>query len=259
MNLLDVRKLFFSSSGRRDLVNADSSNNGADRFINAGQTLLDSMVELRQLKARKSISLKAGAYFALIDGCRIVEEVWTIGTEGEKVKLEKVPADQLRTYYNEIVSTADANLIPNILNNVGTTYAGTTAYYGIIPVSMAPMQQRLELLHNYNNRQDMEGAGYGHFYNQTGLLLMPPTDEALTLTVFGIFSSIPLQADGDVSFWTMLHPFTLVHAAMYQLEVFYRNTEGARGWLEAISLALNGLNNDDAAEAAVDLDVMEDV
>ena len=259
MNLLEIRKLFFLSSGRRDLVNADHTDNGADRFINAGQTLLDSMVELKQLRARESISLKAGAYFALIDGCRIVEEVWVVGAEGEKVKLEKVPIDQLRTYYNEIISVADTGLIPNILRNVGTTYAGTTAYYGIIPVSMAPMQQRLELLHNYANRQDMEGAGFGHFYNQTGLLLMPPTDEALTLTVFGVFSSTPLHDNGDVSFWTMLHPFTLVHAAMYQLEVFYRNIEGARGWMEAISLALVGMNNDEAAEAAIGLDKMEDV
>lgn len=43
MDLSEVRAKFIQLSGRDDLVNADTTDNGANYFINAGQKFLDRM------------------------------------------------------------------------------------------------------------------------------------------------------------------------------------------------------------------------
>ena len=50
----------------------------------------------------------------------------------------------------------------------------------------------------------------------------------------GVYFSTPLEHDSDQSFWSDRFPSTLVKAALYQLEQFFRNTEGANDWLLAV-------------------------
>ena len=63
------------------------------------------------------------------------------------------------------------------------------------------------------------------------------------MSVLGIFGELDLSADGDINFWSSRYPLTLVFAAAYMLEVFYRNKEGANDWLMAIERSLSGIDN----------------
>jgi len=45
-------------------------------------------------------------------------------------------------------------------------------------------------------------------------------------------------------------------AGMYQLEVMYRNTEGANDWLRSIELAVTGLGKDFVEEHIAEVDQM---
>jgi hypothetical protein len=73
----------------------------------------------------------------------------------------------------------------------------------------------------------------------------------------GYFNSPVLNADGESTFWTALYPNILVHAALYQLEVFYRNTEGAQDWMRAIQLALMNLDQTAVQDEQVYINQME--
>jgi hypothetical protein len=47
-----------------------------------------------------------------------------------------------------------------------------------------------------------------------------------------------------MSFWTEVHPSTLIKAALYELEGFYRNTEGQKDYLATLRSDVTGLDND---------------
>jgi len=90
-----------------------------------------------------------------------------------------------------------------------------------------------------------------------GLYIMPPTDVTYTLSVFGRFYSPTLIDNNDETFWTVEHPFALVWAAMYILEVSYRNMEGAKGWMMSINDYLSGIDSEQVEEDSTYSDQME--
>ena len=55
-----LRKKFCELSGRYDLINADLTDNGADFYINAGQSHLDRMQNTGQMKAKYIKQITAG-------------------------------------------------------------------------------------------------------------------------------------------------------------------------------------------------------
>ena len=70
------------------------------------------------------------------------------------------------------------------------------------------------------------------------LEILPRPSREYTLEVHGNFYSPILDTDTSSNIWSELYPDTLVKAALYELEVFYRNTEGANDWLNAIQADL---------------------
>jgi hypothetical protein len=63
---------------------------------------------------------------------------------------------------------------------------------------------------------------------------MPPSDQIYTIEVLGKFFSYPLTADADINFWSAQYESTLVWAALRQLDISYRNFEGAKSYEDAI-------------------------
>lgn len=69
--------------------------------------------------------------------------------------------------------------------------------------------------------------------------------------------SLELSNDSDTSWWTLEAPETLITAALYELELSYRNTEGARDWLGGIDNDLDGMEKDVISEEITGVDQME--
>jgi hypothetical protein len=247
VDLRTVRKNFIAASGRLDLVKKDGSNNGADWFINAGQRLLDRMIELPQMQNSFVRVMPPGGYTVLVEDCRVVQEVW-VDIDGVMKRLTLLSHSDAMQKFPKIISARNTSLMPNIQLDAGTTYAGTPLYYCRYAASPSPRQQNLLFAGNTTNTAGMLGSQFGDLFNQTALMILPPVETQLAVKVVGIFYSVLLSDDGQITFWTMQAPDILVHAAMYQLEVFYRNMEGARGWMLAIQQALTGLDHDVVSE-----------
>ena len=69
--------------------------------------------------------------------------------------------------------------------------------------------------------------------------------------------SLELEDDADTSWWTLEAPETLVLASLYELEVAYRNTEGANDWMGALNNELMSLEYDQISEEITGIDQME--
>lgn len=48
----------------------------------------------------------------------------------------------------------------------------------------------------------------------------------------------------ETSWWSEIYPDALVYAALYSLETFYRNTEGAKDWMNSIRMVIDGIDKD---------------
>jgi len=226
MTLLDVRTLFVDKNGRYDLV-VDTANyvdNGADYYINAGVKLLDRLTSISDLSAIRSESLAIGEYTMDMQHIKSIERVSYTNSDNEVVYLDKLTMEGIRKLYPKL----------------GNTDTGEVAYYAV-----------------YAQRtftSDTETTPTG----KRGIMVMPPTDTAITIDIFGKFKSATLSVDADVNFWTILHPEVLIKAANYELEIEYRNTEGANDWMRSILDTLRELDFDSVEEDIAEINVMED-
>lgn len=229
MNLLQIRKDFIEATGRNDLV-VDLSlyvDKGANEFIRRGQRMLDRMpFEGKNEEAVLSLDLAAGQHTIQIPSVRAVKEVWIVTTTG--------------TYPLRKMDLADIQYDLGI-NSFGLAQAARGSVQAYAPMSMRSI-----------------GLPTTSSETGRGLLLFPPSDRVAKLNVRGLFLSAPLVNDASVSFWTVAHPETLVQAAWYMLERFYRNSEGMKDHLEAIDRDLRGIDMDHVEEIATGIDEMRD-
>lgn len=235
--LTEIRKRFRQVSGRYDLADAEGSdtNPRADRFINDGQRFLDSRCITYKSEARQIEKLSVGQSRVLLKNCRTVFRVW-VSDATERIQLQKVRLEDLMKYYADLA---------NVQN-------GTPAYFCRLPIRV-------------HNPADYDGEWTG-FYDYgdvllpadgeifaDGLKIMPPADKEYTVQIFGNYCSPKLETEADMSIWTERYPDTLVNAAMYKMELFFRNMEGARGWLAAVEEDIRGIINERIVEDWVDI------
>jgi hypothetical protein len=95
-------------------------------------------------------------------------------------------------------------------------------------------------------------------FNYHGIVIMPPPDVAYTVTIWGLFYSPTLSAtlSGSTwtqvkSYWTEVHPEVLIEAALFKLEGFYRNTDGAKDFKATLMEDVSGLDHDSVEEDLV--------
>jgi len=77
-----------------------------------------------------------------------------------------------------------------------------------------------------------------------GIVTMPPTDIDGDLEVWFKRSTPWPSAEDAENFWMTNFEDVCVNAALYKLEVSYRNTAGARDWLASMELDLLGIEKD---------------
>lgn len=238
-NLLYVRQKFIELSGRFDLAttvtDTHDTDNGADFFIVSGQRMLDRFYKTPKDEAVFYREISAGDFYVTFDSCRAILEVWASNSE-ERFKLTKVSAADLRAYYSGLVSVTDQ---------------GEPAYYTPTLLRSVEDSDRGSLGDFFDALEDE----FPNSYN--GIMVMPPVDEAYVIEIYGKFYSETLENNADISFWTSEHPMVLVWAALYQLEVSYRNTEGAKDWLNSIKLEIENIDKDTVEEDVAEVREMD--
>jgi len=230
MNLLDIRQEFIEKTGRTDLATTStgSSENydvdaGADFYIKAAIRTLDRMQENSSSEAYFSANLAVGASEVKVIDCRNISQVWIVTTDGQ-TKLEWMNYEELMTEYPKLT----------------TTTSGTPEYWSSYNKVLSP-------------RQRFSGDDYG---NRT-VVVMPPTNAAVEVQVYGKFYSSDLVDNVDENFWSVVHPDILIMAAMQEVEGFYRNTEGYADFERIVQKKLRGIDVDLASIDAADAIEME--
>jgi hypothetical protein len=75
--------------------------------------------------------------------------------------------------------------------------------------------------------------------------------------VVGLFYNKELVADTDENYWSAAHSFLLIMAAMRQLEVINRNTQGVNDWEAVILRDMTSIGFDLVEELVAEVDEME--
>lgn len=236
MTLLELREQFVKLSGRYDLVidTIDWVDAGADFFIQAGQDYLD-----RQYFNSKAVNtifdgLAVDEWYLTFSKCRAIKEVWINNTEGRS-KLIKKDMSWLYQKYSALVSETDS---------------GTPLYYCPAKLRSTDSTDRTSLGTFFNYVKDNSDA-------LRGILIFPPPDEAIVVELQGLFYSNALLVDTSQSYWTDNWPAILIKAALYQVEVFNRNSEGVRDWKSAIEDEIIGLDKDTIEESVAEVNQIE--
>jgi len=182
----------------------------------------------------------SGDHVITFQHCRAIKEVWGTTSE-ERYQLEKKSIQDLLTKYADAPSTMDQ----------GKPLFYSPALLRIIPEGDRITVEELESVVDYLD------VIIGKHYDYNGVIFMPPSDGTYTLEVWGMFYSPELTSDLDESFWSVVHPSVLLMAAMRELEIVYRNTEGVRDWENSIKLELTGIDMDGIEEDIAELDQIE--
>lgn len=236
MTLLQIRTQVAKVSGRYDLVNPTTfADLGMDFYIGAAQKFLDGLTDLPQSAQELSVDLAAGEYAVSLPGVRAIEGVVAIkltpveGEDdpilGEEYGLDRVQYMDLRVAMGGVGQLASAD------RSAPTVY------------TLVPLRSTSPTATTEGNR---------------GIWVWPPVDGDYRIVVQGLTWSPELTAADDVSFWSVVHPELLVLATLHQLEVFYRNSQGANDYLSQIMQLVRNLDNDTVSEAIANADVMAD-
>ncbi|RLI52540.1 MAG: hypothetical protein DRP09_17690, partial [Candidatus Thorarchaeota archaeon] len=90
-----------------------------------------------------------------------------------------------------------------------------------------------------------------------GIIFWPPADKEYVIETWGLFYSPELEDDDHESYWSVTNPLVLIMAALREIEVFNRNTEGVKDWELAIRSEVSGIGKDLVEEDIAEHDQME--
>lgn len=215
MNLAEIRDHFVKRSGRYDLITEAGQDNGANFFIQSGSRFLD-----RRSNVKKS-QMGASLHSVSLDGMANLKDCWLIEAVRVQHSGNWYPLHKLNAR-----NTPQAAFLKK----------GIPAFYVPKTVRYSP-----SLEHTPASLSMVPASAYDHQDMATTSILLevlPHPVEPTVIEVHGNFYSVQLNEDQDTNFWSESFPDTLIKAALYQLEIFYRNTEGANDWLVSIQLDL---------------------
>ena len=239
MNLLELRTIFKTTSGRDDLVNADFSDNGADTYINEGRKFLDRLDENQKSWASAFRFIQPGKYMANVPHCRAIKEVW-VATTVARWQLEKMDLQDLVSEY--------------LTGDPATRNQGSPLYYSPTITRYIPEDLASADFEAFKEWVEIP-AGNAHEYNT--IILNVPTDLKLVAEVKGLYYSKELIEDTDENYWSVNHPVLLYMAAMRYIEVVNRNTQGVNDWTKAIATDAVSIGMDLVEELIAEKDEME--
>jgi len=240
MNLLQIRTKFRELSGRFDLVNEDFSDNGADFFINEGRKYLDRLDETQKAWASCFRIAEIGKSSVSFPYCRAIKEVW-VSTVSARWQLEKKTLQDLTAGY--------------LTGLPSSRSTGTPLYYSPAIVRYIPENAEADEIEAFTGFIDVEAGTY-HEYNS--VLLNVPVSEQTMVDIRGLFYSMELINDEDKNYWSEVHSLLLYMAAMRQIEVTNRNTQGVNDWTISIKDEVKQLGMDLVEEMISEIDQIGD-
>lgn len=241
MDLQEIRLAFRKDSGRYDLVNEDGSDNGADRYLNAGQRYLDTLVDAPNAVAINFQDIMEGQRFTSLSDCRILHEIYVNDTTSKtKLIIHRDIKEYIATFpshHSEMGYGRPSNILYTNLRISPDANTSPVTNYG-----------------GYIKWMDVAVNPSG---NSNGLIWNPASDGYYTLEVHGKFFTPTLINSTDTTYWTDVYPSVLIWSAMRQIEVGYRNTQGVNDWTAAIKSELFGLEADQIEHTFYGMDQLE--
>ena len=229
MTLLELRTQLRKETGRADLVNSDYTDNGMDVKINDAIKYLDETVVHKRSFAQYKYDIYSGEYKVNVPYIRSIRKVWAFNTSDGVIKLNPLTFEEFKEKYSDGISNSDpaapADYCSSILNlqyGQHADYANLAAFLAAVAGGTAEFTM------------DYDELMFGDNQEYSGLLIGPQADGTYTISVWGEFYSMPLEAEGDECFWSVVHPRLLRLAVMRELEVDHRNSEGVRDWERAM-------------------------
>jgi len=239
MNLLQLRTKFRELSGRFDLVSDTFTDTGADFFINEGRKFLDRLDETQKSWGTCFRFMETGFWSVQFPYCRAIKEVWAASTSGRWQLEKKRAQDLIEGYLTGLPSSREV---------------GCPLYYSPCISRYVPENATALDLESFIGYVDIP-SGNAHEYN--AILVNVPTDEKLTIIINGLFYSAELVNDTDENYWSAVHPMLLYMAAMRQVEIVNRNTQGVNDWTAAITTDMRQLGMDLVEELIAETSEME--
>jgi hypothetical protein len=225
--------LFFQEwSGREDL-----DNEIIVEYLNSGQRFLDDLSEFQKGESRYLYLSSVGqSFLSLVAQAKLITSV-VITESNESFNVIEVPLAELR-----------------ILDRQLPAYRaqGRPEYFSLADVrkvssAMIPL--------TYQGNMGLQESGTSA--DKLGILFSCPADKAYLVDITGKFYSATIEEDIDPdTFWAVSYPFTLIHAALYKLEISYRNSEGAKDWLNSIMADLKTIDFNKAEQSAYSISEM---
>tara|TARA_Y100000593_G_C4323058_1_gene345016 strand:- start:12558 stop:13265 length:708 start_codon:yes stop_codon:yes gene_type:complete len=225
MTFAQIRTQFITLSGRSDFE--DTAGSQAEFFIKAGYDYLASLLSLPGMYTKRTTTLLSNINtFSSVDD-RAIKSVYVI--DGDNVvKLNKLTMEEFMQTYG---------------NSTHTNSKGKPIDYTI----------------------DMPGPGDSNSLDTTSLRVIvgPRPDKTYMIE----YIALPFDRFYDLSGSTQWqetksnwlatnYPDLVIQAALYKLEVFYRNVEGAKGWLDGITEAVKHIDFDKVETELADVSTM---
>ena len=242
MNLLQIRTKFRELSGRFDLVNDDYSDNGADFFINEGRKFLDRLDETQKSWASAFRFIDIDEFSVHSFQCRAIKEVWAASITS-RWQLEKKNLQDLIAGY--------------LTSSSSERSTGTPYYYSPTITRYAPGDATADDI-DFESFVEWVDIPSGNSQEYNAILLNTPVDEKLVIEIKGLFYSTELLLDTDVNYWSVTHPMLLCMAAMRQVEIINRNTQGVNDWTNVISSDMRSIGMDLVEELIAEVSQIED-
>jgi|GEM_PF-1604217 len=239
MNYLQMRLKFRELSGRFDLVESDGTDNGAGFFLNEGRKFLDRLDETQKSWGTCFRFLDIGKWSVQFPYCRAIKEVWA-ATTLERWQLEKKNIQDLINGY--------------LLDAPSQRDTGEPLYYAPCITRAIPENQPVSTFESFLAWVDIPS---GNAYDYNAILVSVPASEKLTILINGLFYSAELVNDTDENYWSVAHPMLLYMAAMRQVEVTNRNTQGVKDWEASIGADMRTLGFDLVEELIAEATEME--
>lgn len=235
LTLIQLRQKIVEQNSRRDLVNpSDWSDNGIDYFINAGIKYLDNHQLSPKSMAWYKQDFVVNDFRLKVQNLLSIKEVWMVTTTSDRWQLKKRALGyMMETYKDYSIAVSDS---------------GAPIDFCMVVPRLAPEQKDL----TSDNYEDEFTYGWetilfaneddGHFGYRM-IWWMPKVDVAGTVEILGVFQSDPLTDDDQYNFWTKNYEEVVIEATNYILEMTYRNTQGMKDRLFAITDLLTGVDH----------------
>jgi hypothetical protein len=243
MDFLELKKRFIKESGRYDLVVDTTSyvNNGVEHFLNEGHSNVIRRLDIPENLVNYSYALPTDTrYLTVLNYETITDVILTVLSSSAQSRLKKLST---RDYVAEYATSSKA------------LQSGTPLYYKIGAPTINFVTNYPKTVSGLTSEDDSISVRSTAPYireKAKSVWIFPKPSEDCEITIIG--KSIPyLVVDTDTSNVLINHMELVVLAALYELEVFYRNMESATFFASQLEAKVKLLNDNATEEDTSDM------